>query len=280
MAATSTLPGLTLHSVQSSWHADRKQLSNTDSFLTPQQRQGVQVRCPPSCSYTTPPSKSRNVAASAVASETSPRPRGKKVQKEGGNFLSLDMNVDRPLTEEERQQERRKEVSRKIKQLGRNGQASAAVQEMVVMMEEGIMPDRVAATSLVQACIEAGDTKRAESIFDRFFGKDGALIADNVAMGTLLRTYAANKPPRWPKIMALVASMETEYRIKPTAGIYNILLGVCAVTNDTERAVDLMQKMESEDIGPDMLTYEAIRRRRVLRNQYRTVFARFLDDEG
>lgn len=43
------------------------------------------------------------------------------------------------------------------------------------MMEEGIMPDRVAATSLVQACIEAGDTKRAESIFDRFFGKDGAV---------------------------------------------------------------------------------------------------------
>lgn len=27
--------------------------------------------------------------------------------------------------------------------------------------------------------------------------------------------------------------MYREYRIKPTAGIYNILLGVCAVTNDT-----------------------------------------------
>lgn len=46
---------------------------------------------------------------------------------------------------------------------------------MVAMMEEGIMPDKVAATALVQACIQAGDTKRAESIFSRFFGKDGAV---------------------------------------------------------------------------------------------------------
>jgi hypothetical protein len=54
-----------------------------------------------------------------------------------------------------------------------------AVQTMVAMMEEGIMPDKVAATALVQACIQAGDTKRAESIFSRFFGKDGAVGCDS-----------------------------------------------------------------------------------------------------
>jgi hypothetical protein len=54
-----------------------------------------------------------------------------------------------------------------------------AVQMMVAMMEEGIMPDKVAATALVQACIQAGDTKRAESIFSRFFGKDGAVGSDS-----------------------------------------------------------------------------------------------------
>lgn len=98
---------------------------------TQQQRQGVQVKSIPSCSYVAgTSSQSRGVRSAAVVADSSPVSRNddgdaRVAGKVRSSLLSLDTNSDELLSDEERQHQRRKEVSKRIQQLGKNGQASA-----------------------------------------------------------------------------------------------------------------------------------------------------------
>jgi hypothetical protein len=98
---------------------------------TQQQRQGVQVKSIPSCSYVAgTSSQSRGVRSAVVVADSSPVSRNddgdaRVAGKVRSSLLSLDTNSDELLSDEERQHQRRKEVSKRIQQLGKNGHASA-----------------------------------------------------------------------------------------------------------------------------------------------------------
>ncbi len=71
-------------------------------------------------------------------------------------------------------------VTRRIKQLGRQGRPKEAIKELASLSTLGLQPDTTAATALVDACA-LRDIELAQSVFNELFGKVQA--ASNVASG-------------------------------------------------------------------------------------------------
>ncbi|CAI5467692.1 unnamed protein product [Closterium sp. Yama58-4] len=135
----------------------------------------------------------------------------------------------------------RAEVSRRIRQLGREGNASAAVELFTQMQADGIAPDAMAATALIDCCVRC------------------------VAVGVLLRAYGRKSPPQWAKIQQLLTRMELDFGLQPSTAIFNELMDICARDNAVDRGVQLLDRMAEAGVEPDAFTFEAVKRRRTLR---------------
>ncbi len=48
--------------------------------------------------------------------------------------------------------------------------------------------------------------------------------------------------------------------------IYNVLLGICARTNDEERGYEIINRMNAAGVAPDAGTTEAVKNRKSLRS--------------
>ena len=64
----------------------------------------------------------------------------------------------------------RKEVTKKIKALGRAKKPKEAAAQLHVLAEAKLRPDRQAATALVDACARNGAMVMAQKAFDELFG--------------------------------------------------------------------------------------------------------------
>lgn len=54
---------------------------------------------------------------------------------------------------------------------------------------------------------------------------------------------------------------------------YNVLLEVCARTNDLDRGQDVIDRMAADDVIPDEFTLETVQKRRVLRSYLKKTFS-------
>ena len=63
-------------------------------------------------------------------------------------------------------------MTRRIKQLGRQGRPKEAIRELASLSKLGLQPDTTAATALVDAC-SLRDVELAQSVFDELFGERG-----------------------------------------------------------------------------------------------------------
>ncbi|CAI7767141.1 unnamed protein product [Closterium sp. NIES-53] len=188
----------------------------------------------------------------------------------------------------------RAEVSRRIRQLGREGNASAAVELFTQMQADGIAPDAMAATALIDCCVRCGELARAERTFFNLFSKAPAnstssspssssssdsdvgrtanLVPDAVAVGVLLRAYGRKSPPQWAKIQQLLTRMELDFGLQPSTAIFNELMDICARDNAVDRGVQLLDRMAEAGVEPDAFTFEAVKRRRTLRSHFKKLF--------
>ncbi|GJP56579.1 hypothetical protein CLOM_g15635 [Closterium sp. NIES-68] len=186
----------------------------------------------------------------------------------------------------------RAEVSRRIRQLGREGNASAAVELFTQMQADGIAPDAMAATALIDCCVRCGELARAERTFFNLFskapptsssssiastassdvGRAANLVPDAVAVGVLLRAYGRKSPPQWAKIQQLLTRMELDFGLQPSTAIFNELMDICARDNAVDRGVQLLDRMAEAGVEPDVFTFEAVKRRRTLRSHFKKLF--------
>lgn len=158
----------------------------------------------------------------------------------------------------------RAEVTRRIKNLGRQGKVKDAIKELANMARMGVEPDTLSATALVDACVKSNKIEMAENVFDELFGE--LLVPDEVAFMVLIRGYGDEYPPRWTSIATMLSTMEHTYGIVPTVLTFNTLLEVCSKTNDEERGVEIIDRMQDAGVVPNDLSFEAVRQRKSLRS--------------
>ena len=60
--------------------------------------------------------------------------------------------------------------------------------------------------------------------------------------------------------------MKHTFGVSPTAITYNVLLEVCAVTNDYDRGCQLIDRMVEEGVEPNAFTLAAVSTRKSLRS--------------
>ncbi|KAG1672292.1 hypothetical protein FOA52_004307 [Chlamydomonas sp. UWO 241] len=172
--------------------------------------------------------------------------------------------------EEQRQLDILSATTRRIKELGAKGRTKDAIQALADLSKQGVEPDTVAATTLVRACTR--DMALAKSVFDELFVD--FLQPDEVTFAVLLRGYGTSDPPAWTNIDATLTSMSKTYNIEPTSTCYNVLLEVCARTNDLDRGQDVIDRMVADEVLPDEFSLEAVAKRRVLRSYLKKNFDR------
>ena len=158
----------------------------------------------------------------------------------------------------------RAEVTRRIKNLGRQGKVKDAIKELANMARMGVEPDTLSATALVDACVKSNKIEMAENVFDELFGE--LLVPDEVAFMVLIRGYGDEYPPRWTSIATMLSTMEHTYGIVPSVLTFNTLLEVCSKTNDEERGVEIIDRMQDAGVVPNDMSFEAVRQRKSLRS--------------
>ncbi|KAG7669851.1 hypothetical protein Ndes2526B_g06209 [Nannochloris sp. 'desiccata'] len=164
----------------------------------------------------------------------------------------------------------RTEVTRRIKELGRQGKAREAVGELAAMARLGVQPDTQSATALLDACMRSRKVEIAESVFDELF--NGLLSPDEVTFAVMLRGYGSQEPPRWTAISNAIATMEKDFGISASTLTYNALLDICSRTNDITRGSEIITRMVAAGIEPDDFTLEAVRQRKSLRSLIKKTF--------
>lgn len=163
------------------------------------------------------------------------------------------------------------EVTRRIKELGRQGKAKEAIGELASVARLGVQPDTQSATALLDACMRNNKIDMAESVFEELFGGE-LLTPDEVSFAVMLRGYGAQDPPRWTAISNTLATMERDYGLTPTTLTFNALLEICSRTNDEVRGTELIQRMATAQVLPDDFTLEAVRQRKSLRSLLKKAF--------
>ncbi|XRA98188.1 PPR_long domain-containing protein [Pycnococcus provasolii] len=166
-----------------------------------------------------------------------------------------------------------------IKELGRKRRAKEAIEALTTLGRNGVKPDTVAATALLDACSRSGEVELTKSVFDRLFrpydyesddaeASTSSLIApDEVTFTILLRTLMKTEPPQWSAASALLIKMEHEYGMPPSTNLFNILLYTCARVNDTDRGLALLDKMQDIGVPADEGSLAAVSKRKALRAQ-------------
>ena len=163
------------------------------------------------------------------------------------------------------EKEIRSEVTRRIKALGRQGKVKDAIKELATMARMGVEPDTLSATALIDACVRSNKMEMAESVFEEMFGE--LLVPDEVAFMVLVRGYGDQYPPQWTQIASTLSVMEHSYGIEPTILTFNTLLEVCSKTNDEERGMEIIDRMDDQGVVPNDGSFEAVKNRKSLRGR-------------
>lgn len=179
------------------------------------------------------------------------------------------------------------DVSRRIRQHAKEGNLPAAIEAFTEMQIEGVAPDVVAATALIDCCVRCGEMARAERAFTSLFSPAASTAAtasspsrpsaaslkpDAIVVGVMLRAYGQRNPPQWSKIQQLLSRMEAEFGLQPSAAIFNELVDICARDNEVERGMQLLERMAQAGVEPDEYTFAAVKRRRSLRSHFKKLF--------
>lgn len=178
--------------------------------------------------------------------------------------------AEQQQSQAEREKEARQEVTRRIKQLGEQRRFKEAVQELASLVTLGVQPDTQAGTALLAACTRSRDMSMAQNIFEQLFGD--FLQPDEITFAVMLRGYGNQNPPNWQKIDSVLTQMKMTYGLEPTSTSYNALLEICYRTNDSDRALDVLDRMADDDVEPDETTYEIVARKRAWRSYMRKIF--------
>ena len=175
--------------------------------------------------------------------------------------------VDDESRDDEWATELRTAVTSNIKELGRKRRAREAVEALTMLGRNGVKPDTVAATALLDACCKSGEVELAKSVFDRLFagGADGLIVPDEMTFTVLLRALTNSEPPQWAAASALLIKAEREDGQPPSTALFNILVYTCARVNDTERGLALLEKMQDMGVPADDGTLAAVSKRKALR---------------
>jgi pentatricopeptide repeat protein len=99
-----------------------------------------------------------------------------------------------------------------------------------------------------------------------FRSEAGVVVPDELLFSVLLRAHGAKSPPPWADISKLLGQMKHTFGIAPSTITYNVLLEVCAITNDYDRGCQLIDRMLEEGVQPDAFTAAAVGNRKSLRS--------------
>ena len=88
----------------------------------------------------------------------------------------------------------------------------------------------------------------------------------------LIRGHGASNPPDWTSVAQLLSRMQSEFEVPMTVTVYNALLELCALSNDTSRAEELIDKMAAQGVEPNSWTQRAVEQKRSLRSALRRTF--------
>ncbi|GJP39024.1 hypothetical protein CLOM_g23420 [Closterium sp. NIES-68] len=154
-----------------------------------------------------------------------------------------------------------------LKGLGRAKRLDDAF-EVLEAMEDGTAPGRPELTAvhlntLVNACADAGDARRAMSVVQRYKRAfSGAIGPSAFTYNLLLKGYARSDNP----MEALSVAEEMHLQgLQWERVTFNCLILACVRAGDMDRALDLLQDMKAEalrrgddDLLPDAVTYTTI----------------------
>ncbi|CAI5982538.1 unnamed protein product [Closterium sp. NIES-64] len=154
-----------------------------------------------------------------------------------------------------------------LKGLGRAKRLDDAF-EVLEAMEDGTAPGRPELTAvhlntLVNACADAGDARRAMSVVQRYKRAfSGAIGPSAFTYNLLLKGYARSDNP----LEALSVAEEMHLQgLQWERVTFNCLILACVRAGDMDRALDLLQDMKAEalrrgddDVLPDAVTYTTI----------------------
>jgi pentatricopeptide repeat protein len=92
------------------------------------------------------------------------------------------------------------------------------------------------------------------------------VVPDELLFTVLLRAHGAKSPVQWGDVSALLGTMKHTWGISPSTLTYNVLLEVCAATNDYDRGCQLIDRLLEEGVQPDAFTLAAVASRKSLRS--------------
>ncbi len=178
---------------------------------------------------------------------------------------SSDGTASTVSTEDRDVRDVRVEVTRRIKALGRQGKVKDAIKELANMARLGVEPDMLSATALIDACVRSNKMEMAETVFEELFGE--LLSPDEVAFMVLIRGYGDQYPPQWTQIASTLSVMEHTYGVQPTVLTFNTLLEICSKSNDEERGMEIIDRMDDQAVVPNDGSFEAVKNRKSLRGR-------------
>ena len=171
-----------------------------------------------------------------------------------------------------------------------------AIRTLADLASQGIQPDRIAATAVIDACVASNNMDLAEvrnriyalqrnsamslttfsafsqNVFAELFGKGDLMQPDEVTYSVLIKGYGQDfRSPKWGKIRQMLQTMEVD-GIELTTCTYNSLLEICAASNDWQRGMQVLDQMHDTQVLPDQMTMEIVKKRKTLRAHLRKLF--------
>lgn len=165
------------------------------------------------------------------------------------------------------------QATRRIKQYGRERQPNLAIRTLADLASQGVQPDRIAATAVIDACVASNKMDLAENVFSELFGKGDFMRPDEVTYAVLIKGYGQDLAhPNWTKIRQMLQTMETS-GIDLTICTYNALLEICANSNDWQRGMQVLDQVYDKSVSPDQNTLEIVKKRKTLRAHFKKLFS-------
>ena len=164
----------------------------------------------------------------------------------------------RQLSDDERMQVLIATTSQ-IKELGRRGKPRQAIEALAGMGREGVQPDVIAVTAVIEACCQNGEVELAVRVFRELFGE--RLAPDEVSFAALIRGYStsgADGGIDWRGINGIIRLMR-QYDVPASTLTYTTLLQLCSRTNDVERGMKIIEQMGKEGVEVDGTTLMAVK---------------------
>eukprot|EP00899_Mesostigma_viride_P025843 jgi/Mesvir1/6443/Mv19525-RA.3 len=122
------------------------------------------------------------------------------------------------------------------------------------MRRDGIQPTVAVYTAAVDACAVTGDLDAAMRIYGHL--KQARARPDETFFSALIKV--AGSAHQLDAAASLLATLESEHRIRATAVSYGALIGVCEKMGETERALEAFEAMRKADVLPSASIYNIL----------------------